>query len=287
MDRLLISIDGGGALGIGPAAFLSLLDRADGATRDALGADAYAGSSVGALLVALRATGRTWTDVRDVFTAECEEIFAPAPFWWRVNPWRPRYDGRALRAVAQRTFGTMEMGDLGVPVFLTAFDFATGRVKVWDRTDPVPVWWAVLTSTAAPTYFPIVDGRYGDGGLAANNPAMVGVAACGAQLGWRFSDMRCLSLGTNGQHWDRLGHLNCRSKVGWLAPLLACYFDGGEERDTYTVRAVLGDRFRRVEPRLNHEYAMDDAAAALGPYRRVWEELYASEGAAVARWLRG
>jgi uncharacterized protein len=286
--KTLMSIDGGGALGIGPASFLAAMSRnGDALTREALDADAYAGSSVGALLVALRATGRTWTEVRDIFTEHCAEIFERPSWAWRINPWKPRYDGRALRAVVQRYFGTAQLNELQKPVFITAFDFATGRAKVWDRTDGVPVWYAVLCSAAAPTYFPPVDDRYADGGLVANNPAVIGLAACGVQLGWRYSDMRCLSFGTNGQKWDRPRHLGRRSAVGWLRPLLACFMDGGEERDSYVVRAILGDRWMRVEPHLAHEYEMDDVAAALGPYRRIWDELYATEGARVRRWLNG
>ena len=51
----IISIDGGGTLGCGPAEPLKLMED-HGVSH----ADVLAGTSVGGLLVALRATGRTW-----------------------------------------------------------------------------------------------------------------------------------------------------------------------------------------------------------------------------------
>jgi hypothetical protein len=278
---LLLSIDGGGALGIGPCELLARLEEAQGR----LLPDAYAGTSVGALLAALAATGRPWSHVREIFMRECPGIFERPSWAWRMNPWRPRYDGRALRRAAQTYFQDQRMCEVEVPIFLTSFDFHTGRPKVWDRGDATPIWRAVLCSAAAPTYFHIVEGRYGDGGLVANNPAMVGLAGCAAKESWDLRTARCLSLGTNGDAWrdPKVAH---RTLLGWLRPLLATFMEGNEELADFEARAVLGDRLRRVEPALRHEVKMDDVAAALGPYRQRWVDLWHAEKDAILLWLR-
>ena len=125
--KTLLSIDGGGALGIGPAEFLSHAEREIGEIRSV---DAYAGSSVGALLVALKATGKTWREVRDIFIKECPKIFAKPSLLWRMNPWKPKYNNKNLKEVALKYFGRcgvessitgpLYMCDLEKPVFITA-----------------------------------------------------------------------------------------------------------------------------------------------------------------------
>jgi patatin-like phospholipase/acyl hydrolase len=283
--KTLLSIDGGGALGIGPAEFLARLECLPSPVQHALdNVDAYAGSSVGALLVALKATDRDWREIREIFLKECPNIFAKPSLAWRLNPWKPKYDNKELKAVAQRYFGMLAMSDLHKPVFLTSFDFTTGQPKIWDRTDNVPVWWAVLTSTAAPTYFPVIDNRYSDGGLVANNPSMIGLAACIRQLGWRLEDTRCLSFGTNGKKWKK-PKVDKITKIGWLSPLIKAYFDGGEERDIYETHAMLDRQFLRIEPRLRHEYEMDDVVAALSSYRKIWDRLFEEDKDIVIDWL--
>jgi uncharacterized protein len=283
--KTYMSIDGGGALGIGPAEFLARLECMPLTIQHALdGIDAYAGSSVGALLVTLRASGRDWREIREIFMEECPNIFEKPPLSWRLNPFKPKYDNKALKVIAQKYLGSMRLSDLYNPVFLTAFDFVTGQPKILDRTDNVPAWWAVLTSAAAPTYFPIVDGRYGDGGLVANNPAMVGLAACTRQLGWKLKETKCLSFGTNGKKW-KAPKVNNITVLGWLSPLIKTYFDGGEERDTYEAKAMLGREFLRIEPRLHHEYEMDDVPAALGAYRKIWARLFEEDKEIVMDWL--
>jgi patatin-like phospholipase/acyl hydrolase len=289
--KTLLSIDGGGALGIGPAEFLSHAEREIGEIRSV---DAYAGSSVGALLVALKATGKTWREVRDIFIKECPKIFAKPSLQWRMNPWKPKYNNKNLKEVALKYFGRcgvessitgpLYMCDLEKPVFITAFDFATGKPKIFDRTDKVPVWWAVMCSAAAPTYFPIIDNRFGDGGLVANNPSMVGLAACVRQLGWDMYDIKCLSLGTNGHKWDN-PKVNNITKIGWLKPLLNTYFEGGEARDSYYCQAMLGGNHLRIEPTLQHEIEMDDYEEALTAYRNIWLELWHDDGVMVKNWF--
>ncbi len=282
-QRFLLSIDGGGALGIGPLEFLAAAERAP-ETREALmRVDAYAGTSVGALLVGLRAVGYTWGEARSIFEKECARIFAPAPLWWRLNPCRPLYDGAALTRAARFYLGTVHLDRLPVPLYLPSFDFATGRPKIWGPRDDVPLAYAVRCSTAAPTYFPIIDDRYGDGGLVANNPAMVGVAGCIAEGHADMGYIWCLSLGTNGDAWrdPGVGH---RTKIGWLQPLLDTFMTGNEELGTYQARSLLGARLYRVEPPLGHEIALDDVRGALGSYRDLWVHTYAQQHPGVETW---
>lgn len=276
----LLSVDGGGALGIGPAAYLKDAEI----VMDRVQPQAYAGTSVGALLVALAASGRSWDAIYDIFRIECPRIFGTPPLGWRLNPRRPKYDGVALEAACKRYLGNMRLTDVDMPFFLTSFDFQRGRPKVWDHTDAVPMWYAVLCSTAAPTYFPIVEGRYGDGGLIANNPAMVGLAGCVGKARWALDQTYCLSLGTNGYAWVAPQVVK-RSVLGWVRPLLETFMSGNEELATFQVGAMIGSRMVRVEPTLRHDIALDDVTAALGGYADIWHRLWTAGAKDMTAWL--
>jgi predicted acylesterase/phospholipase RssA len=280
-ESWLMAIDGGGALGMGPVEYLARVEGRVGSFQP----QALAGTSVGALIVALAAAGYAWQEIREIFMQECPAMFEKPSLWWRLNPTKPKYDGRALRAAAQRYLGDRRMCDLPVPTFLTAFDFRVGRPKVFDCTDATPVWYAVLCSCAAPTYFPIVDGRYGDGGLVANNPTMVGIAGCIDKLGWNLHDLWCLSLGTNGNAWQD-PHVQRRGMIRWLKPLIQTFMHGNEEIATFQSRALIDGRLLRIEPLLDHDAALDDVDFALGFYRELWATMFEQQKEVVVSWVK-
>ena len=71
-------------------------------------------------------------------------------------------------------------------------------VKPWkpDYTD-WPVTLAVLASSAVPTLFPVVEGRYVDGGVGSYaNPCYVAAYELRYCLGWDPAETTLISLGT-------------------------------------------------------------------------------------------
>lgn len=268
MNKLFLSVDGGGALGIGPAEFMCRIDKYYGVIPDV-----YAGTSVGALLIAMAAVGYSWAEIRDVFIKECPKIFQKPSIWWRINPTKPRYDGKALKQAAKRYLGNIKLKDLKKPVFIPAFDFHIGRPKVFDIEDNVYLWYAVICSAAAPLYFPPIDNRYGDGGLIANNPAMIGY--CGSKDKLKIKDLYCLSLGTNGYSWKD-PHVGNKTIIGWIAPLIKTFLGGNEELATYQLRTLIDDRMLRIEPVLDNDINLDDYETALDVCPEIWKSLFYS-----------
>jgi len=279
--NLLLSIDGGGALGIGPATLLANMER-----ETKIPAKAYSGTSVGALLVALAANGMSWDEIMLIFRKECPRIFSPAPWAWRLNPGRPRYDGTALREAARRYFGDMRMDKLCYPTFITAFDFQKGRPKIFDTSEGTLVRDAIVASASAPTYFPIAEGgHYGDGGLIANNPSMIGIAGCISKLGWNLNQIQCLSLGTNGDKWDDPKVGGMMLELQWVKPLIETMLTGNEELATFQAQAILGAAYLRIEPVLLKTIEMDDITAT-SYYQSIWTGLWKMRRDEVLQWLR-
>jgi len=118
-----------------------------------------------------------------------------------------------------------------------------------------------LRSSSAPVYFPIAQG-YVDGGIYANNPAMVALGQCTEHLDIEMSDFLVFSIGTGiypryvpqkqiaNPQW---GYLN------WAPYILDVILDGSCESVTQQAKAFLGNRFHRVNPILPTNIPLDDA----------------------------
>ena len=83
------------------------------------------------------------------------------------------------------------------------------------------MWEVAMATSAAPTYFPAFrlrgDGvRLIDGGVWANNPAMVGVTEAISLFGRRLEDIRVLSLGTTSSVRARARRLDSAGLLGWI-----------------------------------------------------------------------
>lgn len=274
----LLSIDGGGALGVGPTLLMMLL-----AEEYDFEIDALTGSSIGAAIVAMYALGYSKRDVNAMLVKMLGSIFATPGFFWRIDPTHPKYDCQALDKALLEAFGDKRMSDLLKPVWITSADFARGRPKIWDNTDNALVRDVVRKSVAAPTYFSPVASRYCDGGLVANNPVMIGIGGCIA-LGHELRDISALSLNTGGEFWKD-------PKVGarmlalqWASPVIKFCLDGCEERDAFTATQLLGNRHLRLIPFQDHDVDMDDLSS-LDYWRAQWKTVYENNKVSIAHNL--
>jgi patatin-like phospholipase/acyl hydrolase len=228
----ILAIDGGGYRGLFAAHVLRRIEqewRPD--WHDHFGM--LAGTSTGAILAGGLACGLSAQQLADLYEEHGPEIFtARGPA--RVSLFSlfaSRYSYRPLRALLNRALGDRTLGDVQVPLILPAVDIGQGCVHVfksaYDRRfhrDPcVRVADAVLASCAAPLYFdPVVlkHGEYqlADGGLWANNPALVAAVDARYRLGVSLDDIRVLSIGTGTSR-----AFYARSETRWFTRLLrAC-----------------------------------------------------------------
>ena len=112
-------------------------------------------------------------------------------------------------------------------------------------------WKVGLYTSAAPTYFPAVDG-YIDGGIYANNPCMCALAQTqDLRIEKRpaLADVVMLSLscGSAPSYIERKPRLDW-GITQWANPLLDILFDGVNDVATYQSQMILNDRFMRINP---------------------------------------
>lgn len=286
----VLSIDGGGYLGLATAAFIRGMEAHLG-VQFADRFDLFCGTSTGAILALGLASGRTGEQLTELYKALGKSVFG------RKRPARgyllnARYDNRPLRKVLDDEFQQTTLADLhqrGKYALVTAFNLTAGKPRLF-KTDHSPnltlhgklrVAEVALASSSAPFYFPAVPVRnpatgvaelYCDGGVVANHPALLGFAEAVSELKWPPGDIRILSLSTPrtefGEGTSTL-HQGDRGLLRWGNRLVSMFIESGASVADQILRRLVaalpeGQRplYERIELSNHDEIEMDCASGA-------------------------
>lgn len=265
----ILSLDGGGVRGL---VTVVILERLQQTFPGLLGnVDLMAGTSTGALIALGLRKGKTLAEIREIYMKRSKDIF-------RDNLWDDikdvggitgaQYETKHRRKVFKQEFGDKtRLKNLNGRVLVPAFDLdnkaPAGQVRCWkpkvfhnfpgsDTDGNEHVFKVALYTTAAPTYFPSVDG-YIDGGLFANNPSMCALAQCqdktiGATPA--LADVRLLSLGTGINREFIPGKSLDWGLAQWMPRIFDVMMDGSMDVDRYHCEQLLGQKFMRYAPYL-------------------------------------
>ena len=263
----IISLDGGGIKGLVEIALLKQLkERVPSVIEDA---DMLAGTSTGGIVALCLASGMSLDTTMDLYEKEADIIFQRN---WRhfLGLTGAKYKNDGLKKIANRTFGDMRLGDLKKKVLIASFDLMCEHIpRRWkpkffhnfgdNKDDSLRVADVALYTSAAPTYFPSVDG-FVDGGLMANNPSMA--ALCQA-LDDRYGeslkpdDVAMLSLGT-GESYSYIKGPNHNFGMLSVGKIVNILLSGTELVPHYQCGVLLGDKYMRINPIDAENIQMDD-----------------------------
>jgi hypothetical protein len=264
-----IAIDGGGIRGI-------IVTRALAILEDHLGRSAHetfrlaAGTSTGSVVSAGIAVGLTGAAMHRLYHELAATVF---PKTWRSRLWpltRCRYPIEPLREQLTRYVSNARMGSLwqGEPctdLVITTFDLVTNHtcfVKPWkDEYTDWPIVQAVLASCSVPTYFPVIEGRYVDGGVGSYaNPCYLAAYEARFCLDWDPAETTIISLGTG-----RLPHTIAPGEAErfwtwqWLVPILGAFQQSADDQQVHLVDTFFEQLdFRRFQVDLREPIQMDD-----------------------------
>ncbi len=285
----IVALDGGGLRGIISARLLQRLENEHVLPHWYRKAELVGGTSTGGILALGIGAGFSAAELVDFYRIEGPKIFADS--WFDDvhdlgNLVGAKYSTAPRNVALLAHFGASTLADLpkaGVAglnpqqkTLVTAFDLCneagtTSGTQSWkpkifhnfqgpDSDGALPVVKAALYTSAAPTYFPSVDG-YIDGGVFANNPSMVCLgqaldARRGPGVG--LQQLRLFSVGTGF-----VTHLIRQQAADWgvaqwAHPLIDLLQDGVSDIARYQCRQLLDDRFRRLQPVLTQVFALDD-----------------------------
>lgn len=206
----ILSLDGGGIKGIFSAAVLTHLEEDLGCSI-ADHFDLIVGTSTGGIIALGLGIGMSPREILRFYVEQGPVIFANGLFTGMRHAWRAKYDGAALEKVLKICFRDAFLGAsrkrLVIPSYNIGEDdvylFKTPHHERLTRDYKVPVWKVAMATCAAPTYFPLfkkVDHiRLVDGGVWANNPAMIGIVEAVSMFNMPLEAISIFSLGTTDE----------------------------------------------------------------------------------------
>lgn len=209
-DRFqILSLDGGGVRGLFVAAALAALEE-DLELRLVDHFDLIVGTSTGGILALGLGAGIPPAEILRFYQQHKDEIFRNPLRWRGVRALvRAKYPSRRLEQPLRAVFGRRLLGESRVPLVIPAYNIGESAVYLFKtphherlrRDHRVPMWQVAMATAAAPTFFPAFRlpagrDRLVDGGLWANNPAMVGVTEAVSMFGAKLAHIRVLSVGT-------------------------------------------------------------------------------------------
>lgn len=272
----IIALDGGGTRGTLEAVLLDrLLKEFPKLLRDT---DLIAGTSTGGIQALGLAAGAPVPQVRDMYEKAAKFIFSDSfaddfRDLWKLTG--ADYSNKNLRKLLRLQFGEMTLGELDKRVVITSFDLdneaSDPSVRTWkpkiyhnfdnsDSDSSELVVDVALRTSAAPTYFPTVDG-FVDGGVIATNPSLIAITqALDAKrgAGADLADIRLLSLGAGKTNRYIKGNNHDWGIARWIGYLFDLFGEGSVELVAFQAEQLLGDRYHRINPHLRDSFALDN-----------------------------
>lgn len=295
MGFKILTIDGGGTKGVIPAKILNCLEQDFG--QPALEwFDLLAGTSTGGVICLGLACGLKASQLVDLYLLESDRIFHESlsdRLTGLDEHLHANYQHKNFHRLLSNYFGDLTLGDLHVQmelgkkkkeIMVCSFDLnpedGADRNRnyrpvifhsAFQRDQAEKLVDVALRTTAAPTYFPIYQKKYIDGGVAMNNPAMAAIAyamndskALGIEKGQYLSNglkglkikrekIKVLSLGTGSSNLNRIESTVIKAgnwgNIQWIKYLPQLMTESNIQSTIYYARHVLPDQhFMRIDP---------------------------------------
>jgi predicted acylesterase/phospholipase RssA len=231
-----------------------------------------AGTSTGSIIAAGIACGLSAERMFQLYESLGGAIFKKTlrSRLWFSTPFR--YRREPLEQALRENIGGMTMSDLWkhdppIDLVVTTFDMIRNQtrfIKSWKPEFEVwPVYKAVLASAAAPTYFPVVDGHYVDGGVGSyNNPCYLAAYESQFVLNWPPEETTLISLGTGRMKSGiKFGQAERFLPMHWIAPLLDGFAHSADDQQVHLVQTFFDKLdFRRFQVDLDEPIGLDSQA---------------------------
>lgn len=270
--HVAVAIDGGGIKGVMVTKALAMLEERLGRGSPQI-FELAAGTSTGSIISAGIAVGLTGSDMHRLYAELGDTVFRKT---LRSRLWllaRYRYPHEPLVQALRTHLGALTMGDLWtasprIDTVITVFDLLENRTRFIKPWKPEYATWpvvkAVLASSSVPTYLPVVEGRYVDGGVGSYaNPCYVAAYEIKFCLGWDPAETTLISLGTGRDpHAHDVERASRWRAWQWLSPLLDAFLESANDQQVHLVDTFFADLdFRRFQVDLRRPIAMDDPSA--------------------------
>jgi hypothetical protein len=264
----ILSLDGGGIRGLITCILLQRLSSEPQLAGWLDSVDLISGTSTGGLIALGLAHGLDIQTMRDLYETKGGDIFDDSWLDDLVDIGRimgAEYGNRKLRREIRRIVGDTTLAQLQRRVLITAFDLDNESPDPMKRSwkpklfhnfpgpdsDGAELAYKVgLYTSAAPTYFPAVDG-FIDGGVYANNPSMCALAQCqDTRLPDKpsLSEVVLLSVGPGTSLFYIKGQRLDWGYAQWAQPIISVMLEGAVGVADYQCKQILGEHYHRLSP---------------------------------------
>jgi patatin-like phospholipase/acyl hydrolase len=256
----ILTLDGGGLRGIFSAAVLARLEE-DLHIRITDHFDLIAGTSTGGIIALGLGLGLRPRQIVEFYTQLGPRAFQDRSRLRTARRLiRVKYAAEPLRIALAEVFGERTFGESTKRLVITSYNLGCDDVYLF-RTPHLPHLkrdWreravdVAMATSAAPTYLPghRLDGvRLVDGGVWANNPAMVALTEAAGPLGVPLERIRMLSLGTTTDVPHRSRRLDRGGLLPWARDAVEVLMRAQSTSATNQIRHLLSnDRVLRLNP---------------------------------------
>lgn len=267
--NVAIAIDGGGIKGIIVTQALAFLEESlQKPVHDIF--HLSVGTSTGAIISAGVAAGISASEMNRLYIEMGKSIFPNSLRKLLFPLTRYRYSSGPFHQALIDYFNDRKMGDFWngeskTDLVITTYDLVENRtrfVKPWKpEYADWPVVKAVQASCTVPTYFPVVEGRYIDGGVGSyGNPCYIAAYEAKECLNWDPAETTLISIGTGRDPYSF--ETKNTSKLwawDWIGRIFGIFLQSAYDQQVNLVETYFKDLdFRRFQIDLREPIAMDD-----------------------------
>jgi predicted acylesterase/phospholipase RssA len=267
--NVAIAIDGGGIRGV-------IVTRALAVLEDYMGKPAHnifrlaVGTSTGSIISAGIGAGLTAARMTRLYRDLGTSIFPSTWRKWLFPLTRYRYPADPLTNALEKYFGSMKMSEFWntptpTDVVLTTYDLEENRTHFVKPWKPEYKDWAVIkavrSSCTVPTYFPVVEDRFIDGGVGSyGNPCYVAAYEARECLHWDPNETTLISIGTGRPPYNYDPKKTPRIRLwDWIGKTLDVFQQSAYDQQVHLVETHFpGLDFRRFQIDMNEIIEMDD-----------------------------
>ncbi len=267
----ILCLEGGGVKGLFAAAVLAKLEEdCDANVIDHF--DLIAGTSTGGLIALALGLGMRPREIVAFYVDDVPAVFRnPLKLWSVRHLLFGKFSGRSLEDALRQRFGERLFGESAKRLVIPSFNLAENDVHIFrtphhsrlKRDWKVPAWKVGMATASAPTYFQTFQGLDGlrlvDGGVWANNPAMVAVVEAMSTLDMPASTISLLSIGTTDAVRRPGRYLDGAGLVPWAFDISRVFLQGQGLCAINQAGHLLGkDRVIRLSPSVpDKAFALD------------------------------
>lgn len=280
-SKRILSLSGGGIRGIYQISYLKKLFELGRPNEDESNScsqyfDFISGTSTGAIIAMAIALDIDLQKVYDFYITKGKSIFTKRYVMLNGFIKKSLYNEGKLKNALVEVFQDKKLGEARTPIIITSSQVGQAKIKIFksysNEDKNIKVVDVLMSSTAAPTYFPshtIPSGQisYFDGGLWSNSPGNIALVTALKELNFTLEDIHFLQIGTSSyKPLNTRSAFNRMRLYSILTPkkIIDLFFSTQEDYDRHLVEQMIKpELYVKIDSEISEKIDLDDYNKAI------------------------